>query len=70
MVEFDPDYDLDQALMDTREAVDRAKVEFPSTAEEPIIQEQSTSDFPIIQVNLVAKYQSACSTPSPWIYAT
>lgn len=35
MVEFDPDYDLDQALMDTREAVDRAKVEFPSTAEEP-----------------------------------
>ena len=53
MVEFDADYDLDQALMDTREAVDRAKVEFPSTAEEPIIQEQSTSDFPIIQVNLV-----------------
>ena len=39
MVEFDPDYDLDQALLDTREAVDRAKVEFPSTAEEePIIQ--------------------------------
>ena len=53
MVMFDPDYDLDQALMDTREAVDRAKVEFPSTAEEPIIQEQSTSEFPIIQVNLV-----------------
>ena len=53
MVEFDPDYDLDQALLDTREAVDRAKVEFPSTAEEPIIQEQSTSEFPIIQVNLV-----------------
>ncbi len=53
MVEFDPDFDLDQALMDTREAVDRAKVEFPTTAEEPIIQEQSTSEFPIIQVNLV-----------------
>ena len=53
MVEFDPDFDLDQALMDTREAVDRAKVEFRSTAEEPIIQEQSTSEFPIIQVNLV-----------------
>ena len=55
MVEFDPDYDLDQALLDTREAVDRAKVEFPSTAEEPIIQEQSTSEFPIIQVNLVGE---------------
>ena len=30
-----------------------AKVEFPSDAEEPIIQEQSTSEFPILQVNLV-----------------
>lgn len=52
LVEFDANFDLNQALMDTREAVDRAKVEFPSTTEEPIIQEQSTSDFPIIQVNL------------------
>ena len=53
MVEFDADFDLDQALLDTREAVNRAKVEFPSEAEEPIIQEQSTSEFPILQVNLV-----------------
>ena len=53
MVEFDADFDLDQALLDTREAVNRAKVEFPSDAEEPIIQEQSTSEFPILQVNLV-----------------
>ncbi|HCD27121.1 MAG TPA: acriflavin resistance protein [Gammaproteobacteria bacterium] len=53
MVEFDADYDLDQAMLDTRDAVDRAKVEFPSTAEEPVIQEQSTSDFPIVQVNIV-----------------
>ncbi|MBL6824156.1 MAG: efflux RND transporter permease subunit, partial [Luminiphilus sp.] len=53
MVEFDADFDLDQALLDTREAVNRAKVEFPSDAEEPIIQEQSTSDFPILQINLV-----------------
>lgn len=53
MIEFDADFDLDQASIDVREAVDRAKVEFPSDAEEPIVQEQSTSDFPIIQVNLV-----------------
>ena len=53
MVEFDADFDLDQALLDTREAVDRAKVEFPSDAEEPIVQEQSTSDFPILQINLI-----------------
>ena len=53
MVEFDADYDLDIALMDVREAVDRAKVEFPSTTEEPIIQEASVDDFPIVQVNIV-----------------
>ena len=53
MVEFDADFDLDQALLETREAVNRAKVEFPTDAEEPIVQEQSTSDFPILQINLI-----------------
>ena len=53
MVEFDADFDLDQALLETREAVNRTKVEFPTDAEEPIVQEQSTSDFPILQINLI-----------------
>jgi multidrug efflux pump len=53
LVEFDADYDLDQALLDVREAVDRAKPELPSTAEEPFVREETTDDFPIIQVNLV-----------------
>jgi len=52
-VEFDADYDNDAALIDVREAVDRAKAELPSTAEEPTIREESTADFPILQVNLV-----------------
>ena len=52
-VEFDADYDLDVALADVREAVDRAKPELPTTAEEPMISEQSTDGFPIIQINLV-----------------
>ena len=52
-VEFDADYDLDVALADVREAVDRAKPELPTTAEEPMISEQSTDSFPIIQINLV-----------------
>ena len=52
LVEFDPDYDLDTALQDVRAAVDRAKPELPSTAEEPWIAEESTADFPVIQVNL------------------
>lgn len=55
LVEFDADQDLDQALLDVREAVDRARVELPSTAEEPIVQERTTEDFPILQVNLVGE---------------
>jgi multidrug efflux pump len=55
LVEFEVDHDLDQALLDVREAVDRAKPELPSTAEEPIIREQTTDDFPVIQVNLVGE---------------
>lgn len=53
VVEFDVDYDLDEALIDVREAVDRAKPELPSTAEEPVIREETTADFPILQINLV-----------------
>lgn len=53
MIEFDADQDLNKALMDTREAVDRAKAEFPSTAEEPIVTEATVDDFPILQVNVV-----------------
>jgi multidrug efflux pump len=53
MIEFDANQDLNRAMMDTREAVDRAKAEFPSTAEEPIVQEASMGDFPILQINLV-----------------
>ncbi len=53
MVEFDADYDLDQALLDVREAVNRGKPKLPSTAEEPVVSERTTEDFPIIQINLV-----------------
>ena len=55
MVEFDADYDLDRALTDVREAVDRAKPKLPNTTEEPIINEASTDDFPLLQVNLVSE---------------
>ena len=53
IVEFDAAYDLDQALLDVRAAVDRAEPEFPSTAEEAFILEQTAADYPILQVNLV-----------------
>ncbi|MBD3647881.1 MAG: efflux RND transporter permease subunit, partial [Pseudomonadales bacterium] len=52
VVEFDFEVDLDEALIDVREAVDKAKVEIPNTAEEPIIQEVSAAEFPVITIAL------------------
>ncbi len=54
-VGFDVEVDLNKALLDVRESVDRAKVKFPSTAEEPIVSEQTTSSFPILQINITGK---------------
>ena len=51
-VEFDPEADFEASEQDLRNAVDRAKIEFPSTAEEPFIQEENIANFPIIQINL------------------
>tara|TARA_R110002072_G_scaffold13418_7_gene56197 strand:+ start:30314 stop:33502 length:3189 start_codon:yes stop_codon:yes gene_type:complete len=53
VVEFGVDHDLQEALLDVHEAVDRAKPELPSTAEEPVVSEETTADFPILQINLV-----------------
>ncbi|NJN51277.1 MAG: MMPL family transporter, partial [Gammaproteobacteria bacterium] len=53
--ELDADYDLDTALIDVREAVDRAKPKLPSTAEEPRVLEQTTDDFPVIQINIMGR---------------
>lgn len=50
-VEFDVDMDLDQASIDVREAIDRARPEMPDTAEEPVITEATTADFPVLQIN-------------------
>ncbi|MBT8149616.1 MAG: efflux RND transporter permease subunit, partial [Gammaproteobacteria bacterium] len=53
--EFSVEYDLDQALIDVREAVDRAKVELPSGTEEPFVRELTVADFPMLQINLVGE---------------
>ncbi|MEM8598801.1 MAG: efflux RND transporter permease subunit [Bacteroidota bacterium] len=59
VIEFTPDVDVDDAEIDVREAVDRAKVEFPSEVEEPIVSEIDTSEFPVITINLAADYSLA-----------
>ena len=47
--------DIDKAVNDVRTAVDRAKAELPSDAEEPIVEEISASEFPSITVTLTAE---------------
>jgi multidrug efflux pump len=64
-VEFDVDAELDQALIDVREAVDRARAEIPSTAEEPLVRELQVNDFPMIQISLIGE-----GVPERRIYET
>ncbi|GAB3092802.1 efflux RND transporter permease subunit [Aestuariicella hydrocarbonica] len=46
--------DIDKAMQDVRNAVDRAKAELPQDADEPIVEEITVSDFPTITVALTA----------------
>ena len=49
ILEFQTTIDVDQAVLDVREAVDRAKAEYPSNAEEPIVKEFNLQNqFPIL----------------------
>lgn len=49
VLEFQTTVDLDQAVLDVREAVDRAKAEYPASAEEPIVEEFNVQNqFPIL----------------------
>ena len=51
-IEFEASHDLDKALADVLEKVDRARAEFPEEAQEPIVDEISNSSVPILTVNL------------------
>jgi len=48
VLEFEPSYDVDEALDSVREAVDRARGELPSEATEPAVHEINTALFPIM----------------------
>ena len=54
-IEFEADQDLDQAMTDVREAVDRGKAELPGTAEEPMVRELQVNSYPMIQVSLIGE---------------
>lgn len=52
MVEFETDVDIDQALADVRDKVDRAKAEMPAGTDEPLVQEINLALFPVLVVTL------------------
>jgi len=51
-LEFDVNFDQDQALIDVREEVDIAKADLPSETEEPVVKELNAALFPVIAVTL------------------
>ncbi len=52
LLEFNAGFDPDQALLDTREQVDRAKSNLPEDADEPKVSEVNISLFPILVVSI------------------
>lgn len=52
-LEFESTVDIDKAVADVREAVDRAKAEFPTDAKEPVVKEFNVqAQFPVLSVIL------------------
>ncbi len=52
VVRFEAEEDVEQAIRNTREAVDRGRAELPQGAEEPVIKEISANSQPTIVVTL------------------
>ena len=53
LLEFNPGFDADQAILDVRDKVDRAKGDLPDEANEPTVNEVNISTFPILLISLV-----------------
>ncbi len=57
MVEFNTDVDIDKALQDVKDAVDKAERELPDDLRnDPSVQDIDFSEFPIININLSGNY--------------
>ncbi len=53
LLEFETDVDIDEALSDVRDGVDKAKANLPSDADEPTVLEINVALFPVLNVSLV-----------------
>ncbi|REG83305.1 efflux RND transporter permease subunit [Marinomonas pollencensis] len=52
ILEFNQGTNIDQAIIDTQEKVNRAKSELPDDADEPTVSEINLSTFPVLRINL------------------
>ncbi|MEQ8968107.1 MAG: efflux RND transporter permease subunit [Azospirillaceae bacterium] len=52
VLEFEAGFDVDQALQDVREAVDKVEPDLPPDADEPSVNEVNVSLFPVLVVTL------------------
>ena len=50
LLEFDAGFNADQAMLDVRDKVDRAKGDLPDEANEPTVSEVNISTFPILLI--------------------
>jgi multidrug efflux pump len=56
-VEFNSDIDIDEAVIDVKDAVDKAKADLPTDMpRDPIIQDVNMSELPIVSINLSGDY--------------
>lgn len=59
IIEFLPSMDVNEAKQEVRDAVAKAKVDFPTDVLEPTIMEIDTSEFPVVLLNMSAPYSLA-----------
>jgi multidrug efflux pump len=52
LLEFNPGFDADKAIVDVRENVDKAKSNLPNEADDPTVNEVNVSAFPILLISL------------------
>ena len=51
-IQYDVDYDIDQAILDVERAVSEVRNQLPPEAEDPIVREASDNDMPILVYSL------------------
>ena len=52
-MEFEVGYDIDKALVDTKQAVEEVKFNLPQEAEDPQIREYSNANFPVMSLSVI-----------------